>query len=53
MLSRQEMTTTGRRTPTEPPDPELGHRDERGTAVGDVIGERRDRMRYVYDFGDH
>ncbi|HJQ51397.1 MAG TPA: plasmid pRiA4b ORF-3 family protein [Gaiellaceae bacterium] len=39
--------------PDGPPDPELGHRDERRTAVGDVIGERRDRMRYVYDFGDH
>lgn len=39
--------------PDGPPDPELDHRDERRTAVGDVISERRDRMRYVYDFGDH
>src|SRR4051812_11748312 len=36
-----------------PADPELGHRNERRTAVGDVIAERGDRMRYVYDFGDH
>ena len=36
-----------------PPDPELGHRNERRVALGDVIGERGDRMRYVYDFGDH
>jgi hypothetical protein len=36
-----------------PPDPELGHRNERRTSVGDVISERGERMRYVYDFGDH
>jgi hypothetical protein len=36
-----------------PPDPELGHRNERRVALGDVISERGDRMRYVYDFGDH
>jgi len=36
-----------------PPDPELGHRNERRTALGDVMSERGDRMRYVYDFGDH
>jgi Plasmid pRiA4b ORF-3-like protein len=36
-----------------PPDPELGHRNERRTALGEVISERGDRMRYVYDFGDH
>jgi hypothetical protein len=35
-----------------PPDPELDHVDERRTAVGDLLGEPRDRMRYVYDFGD-
>ena len=35
------------------PDPELGHRDERKAAVGDVISEPGDRMRYVYDFGVH
>jgi hypothetical protein len=34
------------------PDPELGHRDERKTAVNSVIVEPGDRMRYVYDFGD-
>jgi hypothetical protein len=36
-----------------PPDPELGHRNERRASVGDVISERGERMRYVYDFGDH
>ncbi len=36
-----------------PPDPELGHRDERTTALNDVISTPGDRMRYVYDFGDH
>ena len=36
-----------------PPDAELGHRSERRTALCDVISERGDRMRYVYDFGDH
>ena len=36
-----------------PADSELGHRNERRTALGDVIGERGDRMRYIYDFGDH
>lgn len=36
-----------------PPDPELGHRNERRVTLGDVISERGDRMRYVYDFGDH
>jgi len=36
-----------------PPDLELGHRDERRTALNDVISERGERMRYVYDFGDH
>jgi hypothetical protein len=34
------------------PDTELGHRDERKTAVNSVIAEPGDRMRYVYDFGD-
>jgi hypothetical protein len=36
-----------------PPDPELDHVDERRTAIGDVLSEPRDRMRYVYDFGDY
>jgi hypothetical protein len=36
-----------------PPDPELGHSDERRTRVIDVIHDPKDRMRYVYDFGDH
>jgi hypothetical protein len=36
-----------------PPDPELDHVDERRTATGDVLHEPGDRMRYVYDFGDH
>jgi hypothetical protein len=36
-----------------PPDPELGHRDERRTWVGDLLGDPHDRMRYTYDFGDH
>lgn len=36
-----------------PPDPELGHVDERKTRVRDVIAEPKDRMRYIYDFGDH
>lgn len=36
-----------------PPDPELDHVDERRTAIGDVLREPRDRMRYVYDFGDY
>ena len=36
-----------------PPDPELGHVDERKTQTGDVIGQPKDRMHYIYDFGDH
>ena len=36
-----------------PPDPELDHRDERRSALHDVINQPGDRMRYVYDFGDH
>jgi hypothetical protein len=36
-----------------PPDPELDHVDERRTAIGDVLSEPSDRMRYVYDFGDY
>jgi hypothetical protein len=36
-----------------PPDAELGHVDERRTAIGRLIREPGDRMRYVYDFGDH
>lgn len=36
-----------------PPDPELGHIDERKTRIRDVIGQPKDRMRYIYDFGDH
>jgi pRiA4b ORF-3-like protein len=35
------------------PDPELGHRDERGVSTGDLLSEPGDKMRYVYDFGDH
>ena len=35
------------------PDAELGHRDERKTSVGELLSEPGDRMRYVYDFGDH
>lgn len=35
------------------PDPELGHRDERKTSVGDLLREPGDGMHYVYDFGDH
>ena len=35
------------------PDPELGHRDERKVVVSGVISEPGDRMRSVYDFGDH
>ncbi len=36
-----------------PPDPELGHRDERRTSISDLLSGPGDRMRYVYDFGDH
>lgn len=36
-----------------PPDPELDHMDERRTAIGDVLSEPGDHMRYVYDFGDY
>ncbi|MCW3046491.1 MAG: hypothetical protein JWO74_775 [Solirubrobacterales bacterium] len=36
-----------------PPDPELDHVDERRTSVAEVISEPRDRLRYVYDFGDY
>lgn len=36
-----------------PPDPELDHVDERRTSLAEVISEPRDRMRYVYDFGDY
>jgi len=36
-----------------PPDPELDHRDERRSALHDIINQPGDRMRYVYDFGDH
>jgi pRiA4b ORF-3-like protein len=36
-----------------PPDPELNHVDERRTAIGHVLSEPRDRMRYIYDFGDY
>ncbi len=36
-----------------PVDPELDHEDERRTAIGDLLSEPRDRMRYVYDFGDY
>lgn len=35
-----------------PDYPELDHRDERKTSLGDVLGEPGARMRYVYDFGD-
>ncbi|MDQ3677883.1 MAG: plasmid pRiA4b ORF-3 family protein [Actinomycetota bacterium] len=35
------------------PDPELDHVDERRTSLAEVIREPRDRMRYVYDFGDY
>jgi len=34
------------------PDPELGHRDERKTALNALLSEPGDRLRYVYDFGD-
>jgi len=34
------------------PDPELGHRDERRTALNHLVSESGDRLRYVYDFGD-
>lgn len=36
-----------------PADPELDHVDEWRTPLADVISEPRDRMRYVYDFGDY
>lgn len=36
-----------------PPDPELGHVDERKTPVSDVLSRPKERMRYIYDFGDH
>lgn len=36
-----------------PPDPELDHHDERRVSIGDVLGGPRDRMRYIYDFGDY
>lgn len=32
---------------------ELGHIDERKARIRDVIGQPKDRMRYIYDFGDH
>jgi Plasmid pRiA4b ORF-3-like protein len=35
------------------PDPEIDCEDERRTAVGDLLREPRNRMRYVYDFGDY
>ena len=36
-----------------PPDPELGHVDERRTSISDLLSRPGDRMRYVYDFGDY
>jgi len=36
-----------------PPDLEFDHVDERRAAVGDLLSEPRDRMAYVYDFGDY
>jgi Plasmid pRiA4b ORF-3-like protein len=36
-----------------PPDPELGHVDERRTSVADLLSRPGDQMRYVYDFGDY
>lgn len=36
-----------------PPNPELEHADERRTAIGELLGRSGDRIRYVYDFGDH
>ena len=35
------------------PDPELGHRDERRVSIADLLREPGERIRYVYDFGDH
>jgi Plasmid pRiA4b ORF-3-like protein len=35
-----------------PPDPELGHTDERRVSLGQLIGGIGDRLRYTYDFGD-
>ena len=36
-----------------PPDSELGHRDERKISIGALLHDGGDRLRYVYDFGDH
>lgn len=35
------------------PDPELGFRDERRTALRRLLAKPGDRVRYTYDFGDH
>src|SRR4051812_44818241 len=35
------------------PDPDFGHTDERRVAIGDLLEAPKDRLRYVYDFGDH
>jgi hypothetical protein len=34
-------------------DPELGHRDERRVTLDRVLAHPKDRIRYVYDFGDN
>ncbi len=35
-----------------PPDPELDHRDERATRLGQLLRAPGDRIAYCYDFGD-
>ena len=34
------------------PDSELGHADERGVTLREVLARSGDKMRYTYDFGD-
>ncbi|WP_285490505.1 plasmid pRiA4b ORF-3 family protein [Amycolatopsis taiwanensis] len=34
------------------PDPELGHRDERGVRLSQILTGVDDKIRYTYDFGD-
>lgn len=34
------------------PDPELGHQNERGVSLSDLLAGSGDKLRYTYDFGD-